>query len=95
MPKVPKVKELRDILYGMVFTRPARHCRHFGICPLPYVTVEAGGTARQIRDQGTLAICRQGNRPSCLPRGTVTVPSAKTLIENFRQFENVKYYLKL
>jgi len=28
-------------------------------------------------------------------RGTVTVGSAKTLIENFRQFENVKYYLEL
>ncbi|MFH1934879.1 MAG: amidase family protein [Pseudomonadota bacterium] len=30
-----------------------------------------------------------------MPRGTVTVGSAKTLIENFRQFENVKYYLEL
>jgi len=34
-------------------------------------------------------------RPFCLPRGIVTVGSAKTLIENFRQFENVKYYLEL
>ncbi len=30
-----------------------------------------------------------------LPRSTVTVGSANTLIENFRQFENVKYYLEL
>jgi len=34
-------------------------------------------------------------RPAYLLRGTVTVGSAKTLIENFRQFENVKYYLEL
>ena len=34
-------------------------------------------------------------RPACLLRGTVTIGSAKTLIESFRQFENVKYYLEL
>ncbi len=45
--------------------------------------------------KGLGVICSQRIRPPCLPRGTVTVGSAKTLIENFRQFENVKYYLEL
>ena len=45
--------------------------------------------------KGLGVICSQRIRPSCLPRGTVTVGLAKTLIENFRKFENVKYYLEL
>jgi hypothetical protein len=71
--EVPKVKELRVILYEEWFSQDLS----------------------DKSDQGTRVICSQRIRPSCLPRGSVTVRSAKALIENFRQLENVKYFLEL
>ena len=49
---------------------------------------------RDKSDQGTRVICSQRIRQPCLPKGSVTIRSAKALIEKFKKFENVEYYLK-
>jgi len=41
-----------------------------------------------------LSTSRRQTKKQYPPRGIVTVRSGKTLIENLRQFENVKYYLE-